>query len=48
FTNSLPEYPKTIPTLWDAVKEFIRKYSQYIESDNLMEFNQMIMAKHII
>ncbi|CAG8706245.1 7912_t:CDS:1, partial [Racocetra fulgida] len=38
FTVSLYEYPKTIPTLWDTVKEFIEKYPQYIEKDNLMDF----------
>jgi len=30
FTISLPEYPLTIPTLWDAVKEFIDLYPEYI------------------
>lgn len=38
FTVSLYEYPKTIPTLWDAVKEFAITYPEYIENDNLMEF----------
>jgi alpha 1,2-mannosyltransferase len=38
FTISLYEYPKTIPTLWNAVKEFIEKYPKLIEKDNLMEF----------
>ncbi|CAG8741943.1 11723_t:CDS:2, partial [Acaulospora morrowiae] len=38
FTISLYEYPKTIPTLWDSVKEFIKKYPEFIEKDNLMEF----------
>ncbi|CAG8560078.1 4127_t:CDS:2, partial [Dentiscutata heterogama] len=38
FTVSLYEYQKTIPTLWDAVKEFALNYPEYIEPDNLMEF----------
>lgn len=38
FTVSLREYPETIPTLWKAVKGFIKKYPQYIEKDNLMDF----------
>lgn len=38
FTISLYEYPRTIPTLWDTVKEFSKKHSEYIEKDNLMEF----------
>ncbi|CAG8616680.1 4758_t:CDS:2 [Acaulospora colombiana] len=38
FTISLHEYPKTIPTLWDSVKEFSNKYPELIEKDNLMEF----------
>ena len=32
------EYPKTIPTLWDTVKEFMKKHPEYIEADNAMEF----------
>ncbi|CAG8479665.1 5801_t:CDS:2 [Acaulospora colombiana] len=38
FTISLYEYPNTIPTLWESVKEFSKKYPEYIEKDNLMEF----------
>ncbi|CAG8659340.1 15678_t:CDS:2 [Funneliformis caledonium] len=38
FTVSLYEYQKTIPTLWDSVKEFMKKYPQYIEKDNSIEF----------
>ncbi|CAG8569123.1 1584_t:CDS:10 [Diversispora eburnea] len=38
FTISLYEYPKTIPTLWDSVREFGKLYPQYIEKDNLMDF----------
>jgi hypothetical protein len=38
FTISLYEYPKTIPTLWNSVKEFMKKYPEYIEKDNLMDF----------
>ncbi|RHZ86048.1 hypothetical protein Glove_55g16 [Diversispora epigaea] len=38
FTISLYEYPKTIPTLWDSVREFGKLHPQYIEKDNLMDF----------
>ncbi|CAI2183350.1 19932_t:CDS:2, partial [Funneliformis geosporum] len=38
FTISLYEYEKTIPTLWDSVKEFMKKYPQYIEKDNSIDF----------
>ncbi|CAG8604122.1 9637_t:CDS:2, partial [Cetraspora pellucida] len=38
FTVSLYEYPATIPTLWDAVKEFAISYPDLIEKENLMEF----------
>uniref|UniRef100_A0A0W0F940 Putative glycosyltransferase family 15 protein n=1 Tax=Moniliophthora roreri TaxID=221103 RepID=A0A0W0F940_MONRR len=38
FTISLPEYEATIPTLWDAVKDFMKEYPQYISPDNGMQF----------
>lgn len=38
FVISLYEYPKTIPTLWNSVKEFMEKYPDYIEKDNLVDF----------
>ncbi|RGB37147.1 Glycosyltransferase Family 15 protein [Rhizophagus diaphanus] len=38
FVISLYEYPKTIPTLWNSVKEFMEKYPDYIEKDNLIDF----------
>ena len=38
FTISLPEYPETIPTLWDNTKKFIESNPQYLAKDNLMEF----------
>ncbi|CAE6440725.1 unnamed protein product [Rhizoctonia solani] len=38
FTVSLYEYPATIPTLWDATKEFIKANPQYIPKDNAMGF----------
>lgn len=38
FTISLYEYPKTIPTLWNSVKEFMEKYPDYVEKDNLIDF----------
>ncbi|KAJ6547579.1 glycosyltransferase family 15 protein [Mycena capillaripes] len=38
FTISLPEYPATIPTLWDAVKEFINFNPGLVSPDNAMGF----------
>jgi len=38
FTVSLYEYPTTIPTLWDAVTEFIDAHGDLIPSDNAMGF----------
>ncbi|KAI0724091.1 glycosyltransferase family 15 protein [Fomitopsis betulina] len=38
FTISLYEYPKTIPTLWDAVKEFIGNHSDLVPAGNAMSF----------
>ncbi|CAE7130478.1 unnamed protein product [Rhizoctonia solani] len=38
FTVSLYEYPATIPTLWDATKEFIKANPQYLPKDNAMGF----------
>lgn len=38
FTVSLPEYPATIPTLWQTVREFIKENPQYIPEDNMMDF----------
>ncbi|KAL0581728.1 hypothetical protein V5O48_000310 [Marasmius crinis-equi] len=38
FTISLPEYESTIPTLWQAVKEFMKENPQHIEPDNAMGF----------
>lgn len=38
FTISLYEYIETIPTLWDAVKEFISENPQYLPEDNAMQF----------
>ncbi|KAI0375003.1 glycosyltransferase family 15 protein [Pilatotrama ljubarskyi] len=38
FTISLYEYPATIPTLWDAVKEFINSNPDLVEPDNAMRF----------
>ncbi|EPT06130.1 hypothetical protein FOMPIDRAFT_133816 [Fomitopsis schrenkii] len=38
FTISLYEYPKTIPTLWDAVKEFIGNHSDLVAPGNAMSF----------
>ncbi|KAF9052644.1 glycosyltransferase family 15 protein [Panaeolus papilionaceus] len=38
FTISLVEWPQTIPTLWQSVKEFIANNSQYIHPQNAMDF----------
>lgn len=38
FTISLIEYEETIPTLWNAVKQFIKEYPQHIPENNLMKF----------
>ncbi|KAF5330301.1 hypothetical protein D9619_005523 [Psilocybe cf. subviscida] len=38
FTVSLYEYELTIPTLWDAVKEFIHAYPDLVSPDNAMQF----------
>ncbi|CDO71226.1 Glycosyltransferase Family 15 protein [Trametes cinnabarina] len=38
FTISLYEYPATIPTLWDSVKEFIKENPDLVEPDNAMKF----------
>jgi len=38
FTVSLYEYEKTIPTLWDTVKEFINANGDLVSPDNAMGF----------
>ncbi|SJL06040.1 related to Alpha-1,2 mannosyltransferase KTR1 [Armillaria ostoyae] len=38
FTISFLEWEKTIPTLWSTVKEFIKRYPQYISESNAMDF----------
>ncbi|KAJ9127538.1 Glycolipid 2-alpha-mannosyltransferase 1 [Naganishia onofrii] len=38
FTISLFEYIETIPTLWEATKDFIKANPQYIPEDNAMDF----------
>lgn len=38
FTLSLYEYVETIPTLWDAVKNFTRAHPEHIAKDNNMKF----------
>ncbi|KAJ7235487.1 glycosyltransferase family 15 protein [Mycena rebaudengoi] len=38
FTISLPEYERTIPTLWETVKEFIAANPDLISPDNAMGF----------
>ncbi|GAB1517901.1 hypothetical protein RhiTH_000956 [Rhizoctonia solani] len=38
FTISLYEYVATIPTLWNATKEFIQANPQYLAKDNAMGF----------
>lgn len=38
FTITLPEYDKTIPTLWDTTKQFIKENPQYVAENNLLEW----------
>ncbi|WVQ74575.1 hypothetical protein IAR50_004176 [Cryptococcus sp. DSM 104548] len=38
FTISLFEYIGTIPTLWDAVKEFVADHPDYLADGNAMDF----------
>ncbi|KAF8333999.1 glycosyltransferase family 15 protein, partial [Cantharellus anzutake] len=38
FTISLYEYIETIPTLWDAVKEFMQLHPEYMPKDNALGF----------
>jgi alpha 1,2-mannosyltransferase len=38
FTLSLFEYVETIPTLWDATKNFTKHYPQHVAKDNAMKF----------
>ncbi|KZT08704.1 glycosyltransferase family 15 protein [Laetiporus sulphureus 93-53] len=38
FTLSLYEYHATIPTLWDAVKEFTQQHPEYLPEGNAMAF----------
>lgn len=38
FTISLPEYPATIPTLWDTTKKFLQENPQYKNENSLMDF----------
>ncbi|KAK9473577.1 nucleotide-diphospho-sugar transferase [Dipodascopsis tothii] len=38
FVIAMPEYPLTIPTLWETTQEFARKYPQHIAPDNAVDF----------
>lgn len=38
FTISLHEYEKTIPTLWQHTKDFLKAHPDYIAKDNFMKF----------
>ncbi|KAH8119742.1 glycosyltransferase family 15 protein [Phellopilus nigrolimitatus] len=38
FTISLYEWHATIPTLWPAVKEFIKEYPQHLAENNSMDY----------
>ncbi|KAJ7905508.1 glycosyltransferase family 15 protein [Mycena olivaceomarginata] len=38
FTISLPEYPATIPTLWNTVREFVVANPGLVSPDNAMDF----------
>ncbi|KAJ7500510.1 glycosyltransferase family 15 protein [Mycena galericulata] len=38
FTIALYEWSATIPTLWDTVKDFMKKFPEYVAPDNAMGF----------
>ncbi|KDQ51800.1 glycosyltransferase family 15 protein [Jaapia argillacea MUCL 33604] len=38
FTITMYEYERTITTLWDAVKDFMKDYPQYVSPGNAMNF----------
>ncbi|KAF9016819.1 glycosyl transferase [Hymenopellis radicata] len=38
FTISFLEWEKTIPTLWSTVKEFTKRYPQYIHDNNALSY----------
>ncbi|KAM5545741.1 hypothetical protein V8D89_000779 [Ganoderma adspersum] len=38
FTISLYEWPQTVETLWDAVKEFVNENPHYLDPDNALAF----------
>lgn len=38
FVIAIPEYPETIPTLWNTTKEFIDRYPEHIALNNSIEF----------
>ncbi|KAJ6489882.1 glycosyltransferase family 15 protein [Mycena sanguinolenta] len=38
FTLALPEYASTIPTLWDAVKDFMKTHQSLVSPDNALGF----------
>ncbi|TBU26264.1 glycosyltransferase family 15 protein [Dichomitus squalens] len=38
FTITLPEYVETIPTLWDATKEFTAEHPEYVAQGNSMGY----------
>jgi len=38
FTISIHEFVKTIPTLWDTTKEFLKLHPEHVAKDNFMDF----------
>ncbi|ODV63610.1 glycosyltransferase family 15 protein, partial [Ascoidea rubescens DSM 1968] len=38
FTIALPEYIKTIPSLWKVTKEFIKLHPEYLPENNMLDF----------
>lgn len=38
FTITIHEFIKTIPTLWDRTKEFLKAHPEHVAENNLMEF----------
>ncbi|KAI0310221.1 alpha-1,2-mannosyltransferase-like protein [Amylostereum chailletii] len=38
FTITMYEFEATIPTLWSAVREFVKKYPEHVAKDNALDF----------
>jgi alpha 1,2-mannosyltransferase len=38
FIIALPEFGKTIPTLWSSTRSFVKKFPQLLAKDNILPF----------